>query len=71
MKLDALTTSIAQDYAHLHSATIQSQRRIQQCALDETERAIVALAAELSRQKARRQRLTAVIAGLTAVIGKR
>ena len=70
-KLEALTISVAQDYAHQHTATIQSKRRMLQCEAQEIDASIVALQATLMRQRERRAKVAATIDGLTSVIGKR
>lgn len=70
-KLDHLTASVAQDYAHHNSVTIHSRRRVLQFEAEETDKNIVALAAALVSLRERRAKLEAMLKGLTAVIEKR
>lgn len=70
-KLDSLTESAAQDYAHQNTATINSRRRVLECEADEVERAITALTAAISHQRRRKNVIAATIKGLASVVAKR
>lgn len=70
-KLDALAASIAQDYTHQHTATIQSRRRVLECIGEETDRTIVALSAQIAHQRRRRKMVDAKLAGLASITAKR
>ena len=69
--LEQLTASVAQDYAHQHTVTINSRRRVLEFEGSETDRAIVALSASLANQKRRRREIVAALTGLAVVVGKR
>ena len=69
--LDVLAESVAQNYAHQHSVTINSRRRVLEFEMNETERAIVALSSALSNQRRRRNVVSASLKGLASVIEKR
>ena len=69
--LERLAESAAQDFAHANSAVIASRRRVLQFEAEEADKSIVALQATLATMKERRAKLTAIIAGLSLVIGKR
>ena len=70
-KFDALTTSVAQSYAHQHTVTINSRRRVLEFEGTETDRAIVALSSSLADKRRRRQEIDAALRGLALVVGKR
>ena len=70
-RLEALTTSVSQDFAHQHTVTINSRRRVLQFEATEVDRAIVALSADLANQRDRRSRIEATLQGLAAVVAKR
>lgn len=70
-KLDHLATSVAQDWAHANSYTINSRRRVLQFEADETDKSIVALGAALANMKDRRAKIEATLRGLAVVIEKR
>ena len=70
-KLDHLTASIARDFAHHHTVTINSRVRVLQFEAVEVDRAIVALSSALANQKERRARIEATLAGLNVVVAKR
>lgn len=67
----ALADSVAQDWAHQHTVTINSRRRVLEFEANEVDRAIVALGAALSDQKRRKTTIEATLRGLTAVVAKR
>lgn len=69
--LEALTTSAAQSYAHVHSATINSRRRVLEFEGSETDQAIIALSAALANKRNRRKEIDAELRGLEAVVSKR
>lgn len=69
--IEQIEGSAMQNYAHQHTATIASRRRVLEFQAGEVERAIIALNASLSNRKRALNQLTAQIRGLTAVIGKR
>lgn len=70
-KMDRLAAMAAQDFAHQHTVTINSRRRVLQFEATEVDRAIVAMSAALANQRARRARIEAVLVGLTSVVEKR
>lgn len=70
-KFDRLTASVAQDYAHQHTVTINSRRRVLEFEVAEVERSIVALTATLADQRERRARIEAMLRGLATVVEKR
>lgn len=71
VKLDAIAESAAQMYAHQHTVTVNSRRRVLEFEANEVERAIVALSASLSNQKRRRNQIVAMLRGLASVVEKR
>jgi hypothetical protein len=70
-RFDALAASVAQDYAHQHTTTINSRRRVLEFEGTEVDGAIVALSAALADKKNRRQVIDATLRGLALVVGKR
>lgn len=70
-QLENLTESVSQDYAHMHTSTIASQRRIYMVEVEELEKRLTALAAAITTTRARRAELLARVAGLSAVVAKR
>ena len=70
-KFDAITELTAHSYAHQHTVTVNSRRRVLEFEGHETDRAIVALSAALANQKRRRKVIDATLKGLAQVVGKR
>lgn len=70
-KVNPLTVSVAQAFAHQHSATVQRQRRVHEFELQETEGAITVLTSALAGQRQKHRDLRARIEGLTLVIERR
>jgi hypothetical protein len=70
-KIDKLALSVAQDFAHANSATINSRRRVLQFEAEEIDKSLVALAATVTNLKARRAKIASMLAGLAEVIGRR
>jgi hypothetical protein len=70
-KLDTIADSAAQMYAHQHTVTINSRRRVLEFEANEVERAVVALSSALSNQKRRRNQIAATLRGLASVVEKR
>lgn len=70
-KFDALATSIAQSYAHEHTITINSRRRVLEFEGSEVDRAVVALASALANKRNRRREIDATLRGLALVVEKR
>ncbi len=70
-KFETLAASVAQGYAHQHTVTINSRRRVLEFEASEVDRAIVALSAALANQKWRRATIDAMLSGLATVVGKR
>lgn len=70
-KLDNLSVSVAQDWAHQNSIVINSRRRVLQFEAEEMDKSIVALTAALANAKERRAKLEAMLNGLAAVLAKR
>ncbi len=70
-KFDAIAESYAQDFAHQHTVTINSRRRVLEFEGNETDRAIVALTSALENQRHRRKMIDAQLRGLAIVVGKR
>lgn len=70
-KLELMTAATAEEFSHLHSARIMSQRKIWEFAIEELDNEITGLTAASVRAKDRRAILTAKIAGLTQVLGLR
>lgn len=66
-----LSESVAQDYAHQHTLTINSRRRVLEFEQNEVDRAIVMLQASLSNQRRRKSTIEATLRGLATVVGKR
>ena len=70
-KLDVLAESVAQDYAHQHTTTINSRRRVLEFEGSEVDGAITALTAALANKRNRRREIDAALRGLAIVVGKR
>lgn len=70
-RFDALAKSMAQSYAHQHTVTVNSKRRILEFEGAETDRAIVALTSALANRRTRRREIDAALLGLTSVVAKR
>lgn len=70
-RLEALSLSVAQNWAHANSATINSHRRVLQCEAEEADKSIVALTAAATNLRTRRQQIDAILAGLSTVMDKR
>ncbi|MES2360066.1 MAG: hypothetical protein V4529_17125 [Gemmatimonadota bacterium] len=67
----ALADSVAQDWAHQHTVTINSKRRVLEFEASEVEGAIAALSTDLANQRRKKATLEAMIRGLTSVVAKR
>ena len=70
-KLDAVSTSVAQDYAHRDTGDIIRQRRVIVTQVDMTDAEIAVLAGRLVDARAQRAKLGAMLVGLASVIDKR
>lgn len=70
-KLEQLTSSIEQDYAHQHSTRIIAKRAILNFTLGQIEGEIIRMSAALSKMKKQKTELTARISGLGKVLEKR
>lgn len=68
---DQLTASIAQDFAHQNSYTINSRKRVLEFEAEEIEKAIVAMTGSLASIRARQAKVRAMLRGLEAIIAKR
>lgn len=70
-KFDALAASAAQSFAHQHTVTVNSRRRVLEFEGSETDRAIIALSSALANKRNRRKEIDAMLRGLEAVVNKR
>ncbi|MCR4300856.1 MAG: hypothetical protein NUV51_04535 [Sulfuricaulis sp.] len=70
-RLDALTATVAQDWAHANTATINARQRVLQFEAEELDKSIVALAGAQANARERRAKIEAMLAGLAAVVEKR
>jgi hypothetical protein len=70
-KYDSLAESVAQNYAHQHTVTINSRRRVLEFEGEETDRAIIALSSSLAHKRNQRKRIDAALRGLASVVEKR
>lgn len=70
-KFDALEESTAAMFAHQHTVTVNSRRRVLQFEGSEVDRAIVALSASLATRRRRRREIDAELRGLASVVAKR
>jgi chromosome segregation ATPase len=70
-RTEAIAASTAHDYAHQHTTTINSRRRVLEFEGGEVERAIVALTAALADNRRRLAHIDAELRGLATVVGKR
>jgi hypothetical protein len=68
---DMITASVVQDYAHASTRDIVRFRDVELVQLKAVEEHIVNLQATLDEEKTERTKLTAILAGLGQVIGKR
>lgn len=69
--LDAIANSAAQSFAHQHTVTINSKRRVLEFEANEVDRAIIALTAALANQRRRKNIIAATLRGLESIVGKR
>ena len=70
-KLEALTESVAQDYAHQNSQIIHSRKRVLEFEAEEADKSIIATAGALAAVRERRAKIQALLVGLENVIRKR
>jgi hypothetical protein len=70
-KLDQITTSTIQAFAHLSSADATKRNIVLSCEASTVDSDIAELSARLARTRARRAEIEAQIAGLCAVIRAR
>jgi hypothetical protein len=70
-QLTAIASAAAKDFAHEHSATVQSRIRLLQFEGEETDKAITQIAAALTAAKDRRAKIDAMLNGLAEVLEKR
>lgn len=70
-KLEALTESTAQQFAHQNSYTIHGRVRVLECEAEETDKSIAAMTNAINTLKARRVEIAARLDGLAQVLRKR
>lgn len=69
--LEALTTSTENTFAHQHTVTVNSRRRVLEFEGSEIDRAVVALTASLANRRRQRREIDAQLRGLASVVAKR
>lgn len=70
-KINGATIAAMQRFAHANSVVVDKRRRLLQFDLEQTRESIIALSAELSRQRRHEKDAIAEIDGLTTVIAAR
>ena len=70
-KLDLITTSVMQDYAHASTGDIVRRRCVLACEMNSVDSEIRELSIRVADAKERSKQLEAVMIGLEMVVGKR
>jgi len=70
-KLDQLTLSVAQDYAHEASDDITRRRVVLACEANTVDHEVFTLVSRLADARDRRAKIEATLKGLAVVVGKR